>query len=240
MAEPVSYELSGSVARITMDDGKANVMSTSMLGALHDAFDRAERDRAVVVLTGRSGIFSAGFDLNIFRGGDAEAQFTMLKAGAELALRLLSHPTPVVAACTGHAYPMGAFLLLAADARVGVNGPFQIGLNEVAIGLRLPQFAVELARQRLAPSYFSGLTTGRLLGPEEAVRAGYLDTVVPREALSELAEATAKALSTIDFAAHAATKARIRRDAIQAMRAAIDGEITLEASHAAVARRAKV
>ena len=112
MSELVHYEKDGAVARITMDDGKVNVMSAAMLRALGAAFDRAEADEATVVLKGREGIFSAGFDLKVFASNDPQAIYDMLKLGAELALRLLSFPQPVVAVCTGHAYPMGAFLMM--------------------------------------------------------------------------------------------------------------------------------
>src|SRR6266567_6223635 len=110
----VSYRLEGSVATITMDDGKVNCLSMRMLTELNAALDRAMADRAVVVLTGRPGVFSAGLDLPVLRAGGAAA-FAMLRAGFELAARILSFPAPVLVACTGHAVAMGAFLLLSGD-----------------------------------------------------------------------------------------------------------------------------
>ena len=71
MTELVTYEFAGGIARITMDDGKLNVMSPDMLRALHQAFDRAEADGAIVILSGREGIFSAGFDLKVISHGTA-------------------------------------------------------------------------------------------------------------------------------------------------------------------------
>jgi enoyl-CoA hydratase len=229
MRELVSYQGSGSTAKITMDDGKVNVMSVHLLKALHAAFDRAEREKAIVVLTGRDKTFSAGFDLNVFAKGDAQEIYDMMGLGSELALRVLSFPTPVITACNGHALPMGAFLMLAADVRVGADGPFKIGLNEVAIGLTVPGFALELARQRLTPAYFSlAAMTGRLFAPHEAMQAGFLDRVVAPEDLQATADAIAEGLTKIDLAAHAATKRRARGPAIAAVRAAIDAEIILE------------
>jgi enoyl-CoA hydratase/carnithine racemase len=238
MTELVRYEATDSIATLTMDDGRVNVMSPAMLRALHHAFDRAERDRSIVVLTGREKIFSAGFDLKVFAEGGAREIYDMMKLGAELALRVLSFPTPVVAACTGHALPMGAFLMLASDVRVGADGPFRIGLNEVAIGLTVPSFALELARQRLIPAYFNRTAmTGELFAPREAVVAGFLDRVVAPEELHDTARAIAAGLTKIDLAAHAATKARARGAAIKAVRAAIDAEIVLEIYQANIARR---
>jgi len=231
MSELVRYELRDAIARIVMDDGRVNVMSSAMLAALTGAFERAEKDRAIVILTsGRDGIFSAGFDTKVLARKDPAEVLDMVKRGAELALRILSFCTPVVAACTGHAYPMGAFLLLASDVRIGAAGPYKIGFNEVAIGIPVPGFALELGRHRLAPAYLQRTAlTGEMFTPHEAAAAGFLDRLVPADELQATAESVAAALAKIDLTAHAATKARLRRPAIEAVRAAIESEITLEA-----------
>jgi enoyl-CoA hydratase len=114
MPDPVAYRLDEGVATISMDDGKVNVMSTAMLRDLDAALDRAERDQAIVLLRStRKDIFSAGFDLKIFAANDPERSLEMVKAGAELVLRLMSHPFPTIGLMEGHAFPMGTFLLLA-------------------------------------------------------------------------------------------------------------------------------
>lgn len=214
---------------IAFDDGRLNIMSPAMLRELHLAFDRAEREKQVVVLRGREGIFSAGFDLKVFREQGPEAICDMLRLGAELAFRILTFPLPVLSACTGHAYPMGAFLLLASDFRVGVRGPFRIGLNEVAIGITVPNFGIELARHRLTPSAFQlAAVTGTMLPPDEAVAAGFLDRAVEPALLDATVDQVAVALAKLDFASHAATKRRARCGAIATIREAIDAEIQLE------------
>jgi enoyl-CoA hydratase len=231
MSSLVTYSRSGPITRIVMDDGKVNVMSISMLEELHAAFDAAERDQAIVVLTGRDRHFSAGFDLKVFASGNAHDIQKMVRAGADLVLRILSFPTPVLIACTGHGIAMGAFPLLAADVRLAVEGPYKIGLNEVAIGLRLPQFAVELARQRLTPAYLNrGLLTGDLFSPTEATIAGYLDQVVPAGELAAAVDLEVDKLSKINLDAHAATKALVRGAAIATIRAAIDRDMPPEDS----------
>jgi enoyl-CoA hydratase len=121
-----------------MDDGNANVMSVQMLQALNAALDRAQTDKAVVVLTGRQGMFSGGFDLAVFKG-DPDEQLRMLQAGALLTEGLLSFALPVLAACTGHAIAIGAFLALSTDVRIGVDQGARIQVNEVQIGLTLPR-----------------------------------------------------------------------------------------------------
>jgi enoyl-CoA hydratase len=226
VSEFVTYARSGGIAQIAMDDGKVNAMSPRMLAALHAAFDRAQADGVVTVLRGRTGCFSAGFDLKVFQSGDAEASRAMLRAGAELALRLLAFPTPVLCACTGHAYPMGAFLLMSSDLRIGADGPFRIGLNEVTIGLTIPKFALEIARYRLTPAHFNRTaTTGEMFGPAEAVAAGFLDRVTADVELDAAVEEAATRLTKLNMPAHHATKLRVRAPAIAAVRAAIDEEL---------------
>lgn len=117
-------------------------MNIAMLDELHGAFDQASKDNAIVILIGREGIFSSGFDLNVF-GQGAEMVLRMLTLGAELAEKVLSFPMPVITACNGHALPMGAFLMLSADRRICTEGEYKIGMNEVAIGLTVPYFAIE-------------------------------------------------------------------------------------------------
>ena len=226
----VSYEKTDGIAKISMDDGKVNVMSTSMLSELTAAFQRAEKDKVIVILTSaRKGIFSAGFDTKILGRQDPQEVFEMVRLGAELAARVLSFPHPVVTACPGHAYPMGAFLLLASDVRIGADGPYRIGLNEVAIGIPVPTFALELARHRLLPAYLQRTAlTGEMFAPSEAMTAGFLDRVVSAESLQDTAEATAAVLGKIDFPSHASTKERLRSLTLANVRTAIDSEITLE------------
>ncbi len=226
MNDLVNYERSGGVSVVTMDDGKVNVFSIPMLSELHQAFDQAERDETVVLLTGRPGYFSAGFDLKVFDGA-ADDTLTMLRLGATLAERILSFPAPVAVACSGHAFPAGAFLLMSADTRLGAEGPFKLGLNEVRIGLTLPWFAIVLARHRLTPSHFDhAVVTGTMLDPQQAREAGLLDAVVPPEALADAGRAAAEDLTGVDRRAHAATKLRARAKVLEELREAIDTELS--------------
>lgn len=219
MTDLISYSLDDGVATITMDDGKVNALSSAMLGAISGALDEAEQDGAVVVLTGRATTFSAGFDLRC----PLEDWPRMLHDGASLAVRLLSFPRPVVAACNGNAVAMGAFLLLAADHRIGVAGDFSIGLNEVAIGMTVPWFGLALAHHRLSkPAYDLCTITGALLAPVGAQTAGFLDRLVEPGQLEQTAAATARALCSIDQAAHHATKLRVREQVLSRARDGIE------------------
>jgi enoyl-CoA hydratase len=214
----VSYELEESLAIVRIDDGKANALSPGLVGAVDEALDRAEKEARCLVIAGRPGRFSAGFDLGVMQqGGDAVR--VMVGAGAELAVRLYGFPIPVVMACTGHALAMGAVLLLTADTRLGAEGEFKLGLNEVAIGMTLPVFAVELARDRLSPRYATrAVLEAEMYTPATAVEAGFLDRVVASEALLDEARAEGQRLSQLDPRAHYKTKLFLRGGTIGRVR----------------------
>ncbi len=206
----VTYTLDGSVAVIRLDDGKANAISHDVVEAIHEALDRAEGEARAVVIAGREGRFSAGFHLPTMTAGTEEMQ-GLVTAGAELLVRLYLFPMPVVVACTGHALAAGALVLLVGDVRVGTAGEFKIGLNEVAIGMQLPVFAVELARDRLLATPFTAATMGAgIYDPVEAAAAGYLDRVVAADEVFAAATAEAARLSELRTGAYAETKVRAR------------------------------
>ncbi|OZG72834.1 enoyl-CoA hydratase [Hahella sp. CCB-MM4] len=217
----VKYEANGPIANIKMDDGKRNVISPTMISELHDALDRAQKDQAVVVLTGREDVFSAGFDLKILKGGNLDT-ITMLTGGFELAKRLLSFPTPVVMACNGHALAMGAFLLLSGDYRVAANGPFKIGANEVAIGLTMPRAGIDICRYRLTSAHFTrAALLAEIYTPEGAADAGFVDQVVPADELTSVANELALKFASLDLRAHYQTKLSARRQVLLSLKKSI-------------------
>jgi enoyl-CoA hydratase len=224
MGERTTYRLDDGIATITMDDGKVNVLSSQMLAELKVALDQAASDHAVVLLTGRPGIFTAGFNLPELQAGGPHAQ-SMLTAGFELAEQLLSFPTPVVIACPGHAIAMGVFLLLSGDYRLGTAGSFKIVANEVAINMTMPRTAIEICRQRLAPAHFvRAVTLAEVYSPEAAVAAGFLDEVVEADRLAAAALEVATRLATLSPEAHTATKLRLKHKTLLAIREAMEAD----------------
>lgn len=229
MAGLVRYRQDGAVITITMDDGKVNALSPAMLADLAAAFGRAaDEGGALVVLEGRHGVFSAGFDRDILRAGGPEAA-GMILAGFSMAERILSFPAPVVVSCGGHAVAMGLFLLLAGDYRIGARGPYTLAANEVAIGLTMPHAAVEILRSRLTPAAFQrAALLGEQFTPDTGVAAGVLDRVVDAAALPAVVADVAAGLHTrLDLRAHALTKQRVRAATLTALRSAIaaDAEV---------------
>jgi enoyl-CoA hydratase len=221
----VQYQLEASTALIQMDDGKANALSDAMIAELGEALARAENEASAVVLSGRPDRFCAGFDLKVMMSSP-EAAKTLLRAGSDLLMRLYGSPLPIVAACTGHALAGGALVLLTADLRIGTAGAYRIGLNEVSIGMPVPVLAMELARDRIATAELGRATLrANVYGPDEAVRAGFLDEVAPATEVLARAQAEAAALGKLSRMAFRATKKRLRGRTIDHILTTLDADM---------------
>ena len=225
MTDFVDYQMQQGIATLTMDDGKANAFGMEMMAALTQGLDRAAALADVVVIMGRPGVLSEGFDLKVING-PKDGVRAMVVAGAELLMKVYMHPQPVLIGCTGHAVAAGALLLCAGDQRMGVSGDFKIGLNETAIGLSLPTFALELARDRLDGRHLSAATLGaELYDPAAAADVGYLDrAVTPDGFKSALAEKAAR-LQALDRDAFALAKRRLRGAREALIRAGLQAEM---------------
>ncbi|MCU1721453.1 MULTISPECIES: crotonase/enoyl-CoA hydratase family protein [unclassified Pseudomonas] len=211
MSELITYQLDDGIATLTLNNGKVNAISPDVIAAFNQALDRATQDRAVVIVTGQPGILSGGYDLKVMTASP-QAAVSLVTAGSTLARRMLSHPFPIIVACPGHAVAKGAFLLLSADYRIGVEGPFSIGLNEVQIGMTMHHAGIELARDRLRRAAFHrSVINAEMFDPVSAVDAGFLDKVVPAEQLTEAALAAAQQLKKINMNAHKHTKLKVRK-----------------------------
>ncbi len=222
----VHYTLTGKTALVAMDDGKANALSMPMLDELDLALTRAEAEATAVVLTGRPERFCAGFDLRVMMSSP-DAAIALLRRGAEILLRLFALPLPLVVAATGHALAGGALVVLTGDVRIGVDGPYKLGLNEVAIGLPVPLLAMELARARLTPTELTRATLGaHIYTPAGGVAAGYLDRVTSADALAAEALAEAARLGALPRHAYAATKQRLRGATIELIRAGFEADVS--------------
>jgi enoyl-CoA hydratase len=211
MTDLVTYQLEDGIATLTLCNGKVNAISPEVIAAFNSALDRAEQDRAVVIITGQPGILSGGYDLKVMTSGPANA-IALVKAGSTLARRMLAHPFPIIVACPGHAVAKGAFILLSADYRIGVEGSFSIGLNEVQIGMTMHHVGIELARDRLRKTAFQRtVINGEMFNPQAAMEAGFLDKVVAAEELQATALATAQQLKKLNMIAHRNTKLKVRK-----------------------------
>ena len=219
----MQYELKDNIAVLAFDDGKANAVGHAFLDFANESLDRAASDGAgAVILRGREGMFSAGFDLGEFKEGP-EAGVAMVLKGFEFLVRLYALPLPVVAACPGHAVAMGAFILLACDTRIGVDGDFRVTLPETRINMELPHILQTITAARLSPRFITrAAIQSEIFSPAVAVDAGFLDHVVPSAELDEAAMTAAAELAGLPQQYYAANKQFARQAAIETMQAELD------------------
>ncbi len=228
MSNVVTYEAGERIARITLDDGKVNAMSLGFFEALGAAFDRAERERpGAVIITGRPGVFSAGLDLKLLPTLGAAELRTTLVTFARTMLRVFLFPIPTVAAVSGHAIAGGALLMFACDLRVAADTAARLRLNEVAIGLALPSWAILIARSAIPPRWRTeAMLHARSYSPAEAKTRGFVDTVVPPAQLLAAAAEAAAPLAALDPTAYAASKTRLRAMGVKWASELLESEMT--------------
>jgi enoyl-CoA hydratase len=219
--ELIDFEINENIAIITLKNGKVNAISHQVIAEINSALDKAEATSSAVILTSQPGIFSGGFDLKTMKES-SDSAVSLVTAGSTLTRRMLSFPYPIIGACTGHAIAKGAFLLLSCDYRIGCEGSFKIGLNEVAIGMTMHQAGIELARNRVPANYLTrSVINAELFDPETAVLAGFIDTLVKPEQLMATAKAAATQMLTLNMTAHHGTKLKERKDILSALDDAI-------------------
>ena len=228
MNKVVKYKSEENYALITIENGKANAISHEVIEGLNGSLDKALEENKVVVLTGQSGIFSAGFDLKVMTKSSESAKELVTK-GSQLSLRMLSFPNPIIIACSGHAIAKGGFLLLSADYRIGVEGDFKIGLNEVMIGMTMHHAGIVIARAKLAHTYLDrSVNNSEIYNPNDAIKAGFLDVIVPENQLKPTAAKIAGMFSKLNKKAHSATKLKVRKPHLIALEKAIKQDLQEE------------
>ena len=228
MNEFVTYQSEDNFVVITIKNGKANAISHEVIHGLNRSLDKAQQENKVVILTGQNGIFSAGFDLKVMTKSSESAKELVLK-GSKLSLRMLSFPQPIIVLCSGHAIAKGAFLLLSSDYRIGVAGDFKIGLNEVMIGMTMHHAGIAIAKARLSEVYLNrSVNNAEIYNPKEAIKAGFLDMIVPEKELLSTAIKVAEMFSKLNKKAHFETKLKVRKTHLKDLEKAIELDNTMD------------
>ena len=207
MDQPATLTQHDDVSIITLDDGKANVFSANMSNTINALLDEVPDDKGSLLFTGRPGLFSAGFDLKTISGGDPKAALEMTTAGFKLLSRIYSFPRPVVAASSGHAIALGAFLLCCADYRLGAAGNFIVQANETRNGMAIPTPILEISKSRILKNHwYRAILNAEAYPISDSVDAGYLDEVVDPEELMSKSLEVAKDLATLSHPHYKLTK----------------------------------
>lgn len=216
----ITLDIQDDVALIGMDDGKKNAITLAAMADLNAALDKADADAKAVVLAGRPGSFCAGFHMPTMMGDDQGAIRALSDGGARLTLRLYSYSKPLVAACTGHGFTIGAIWMSACDTRIGETGDYKHGMTETRLGMPLPMWALKPLKERIAPQHWiPAIVQSRIYDPEGAVEAGFLDEVVPEGQAVEHACTLAAELAQLPGKAYAFNKLITRKESLEIMRA---------------------
>ncbi len=230
--EKLTYTFDNGVATIAMDDGKANALGTQTWAELNSAMDQAEEDDAIVILTGREGMMSGGFDLKEMGSGPQDA-LELTSKGSKFARRIMSHPRPVIMAAPGHTIAMGAFLALACDYAMIKAGDYKVGLNETLIGMTMHNFGIELARHTLPVHMFNRcVINGEIFNPKGAMHAGFFDRVVPEEQWPMAIPMAAQMFGQVNAKAFRETKVRSRKAMFAILDQAIEDDLDPAKVHA--------
>lgn len=154
-----------------------NALSLELLRAFRSAIDESVRDGVGgIVLSGSQGLFSAGVDVPALLAMDRVGVLAYWREFFGVCATLACSPVPLVAAITGHSPAGGAVLALFCDYRVMAEGPYRIGLNEVQVGLVVPE-AIQLALRRVVGTYRAErlLVSGQMIESSEALACGFVD-----------------------------------------------------------------
>lgn len=230
--EKVTYTMNDGVAVIALDDGKANALGSQMWAELNAALDSAEKDDAIVIITGRDGMMSGGFDLKEMGDGPQDA-LELTSKGSKFARRIMSHPRPVIMAAPGHTIAMGAFLALACDYSMIKAGSYKVGLNETLIGMTMHNFGIEMGRYHLAKNYFNRcVINGEIFDPKGAMHAGFFDRVVPEEQWPMAIPMAGQMFGQLNAKAFRETKLRSRKAIFAILDQAIEDDLDPAKVHA--------
>jgi enoyl-CoA hydratase len=226
MSDFATLSIEDGIGIITLNDGKANAFSFDMMAALQACLDKAEAEADVIVLTAEGRAMCAGFDLKVMKE-QPERVAQMVGNGGTFLHRLFSSPKPTIIAAPGHGIAAGGLLMLSADYRIASDGDARFGLNESAIGMVLPPYGLDLAVFRIDNKYLDASFVGaELFDVATAIKAGFLDEVVPADRLMQRAMEKAKAMQALHPKAYAGNKRLIRgavSDKIAAELANADG-----------------
>lgn len=205
---------------LTFDRGKSNPMNLQMFEELIDILKELKEDESTlgVIITGKENFFSAGLDLPEIMTYDRDKTRYFWKAFMDVIAELVAFPKPLISAITGHSPAGGCIVAIACDYRIMAGGNYKIGLNEIPVGIVVPQhifelYAFWLGRHRA----YQFLMEGRLMNPQQASDAGLIDVVVPAEQVLESAERKMQQYLKFDQTTWKKSKANLRKDIIYAV-----------------------
>ena len=226
----INVTIKDRLALITLNRGKSNALNREMITELTDMLYNIGNDDNIggVVITGKEHFFSAGLDLIELYSYNAEEIKSFWKLFLDFGAKITAFKKPMVAAINGHAPAGGCVIALACDARVMAEGKYIIGLNEVPVGIIVPESIFQLYAFWLGKAHASrSLLEGKLFSPEEALQTGLVDELVNPNTIMTAAERKIRKYMAFEPNTWQQSKLNIRKELIAAT--AADQSETLDA-----------
>ncbi len=211
----IKVTIKDKIAVLALDRGRSNAINAEMVSELHQMVRNIEKDDHIagLIITGKEGFFSAGLDLIELYDYD-EAKIRQFWVDfLSLVTAMTSFRKPMVAAISGHSPAGGCVLALCCDYRVMAEGKYIIGLNEVPVGIIVPETIFHLYAFWLgnAPAY-RYMLEGKLMQVEEALGAGLIDELVKPESILHAAERRILKYIQLDAKTWQQSKVNMRAD----------------------------
>ena len=224
MTDPIAtLTQDNDISIIKLDDGKANAFSYDMLTQVNELLAKVPRDSGALVITGRDGLFSGGFDLKTLAAGDMEKIKKMVQLGYRLLLELYSFDRPIIAAVSGHSIALGLFVTCSADYRIAIDGKYICQANEVRNNMDIPTQIMEILKARVNKNYFyPAVFHSDAYSVQDSIEVGFIDEVVPQTEFMDRVMEKAKELATLPHPFYANTKKSAQDDVRQKISDAIE------------------
>ena len=206
------------LAIITLNRGKSNSLNREMVTELTDMLTNIENDSTIggVMITGREHFFSAGLDLIELYDYNEEEAKSFWHLFLNFTAKITAFKKPMVAAINGHSPAGGCVIALACDARVMAEGKYIIGLNEVPVGIIVPNCIFSLYSFWLGKANATrSLLEGKLFNPEEAFAIGLVDELAKPESILTAAERRVRKYMAFERTTWSQSKINIRRELIE-------------------------
>ena len=206
----IHMDVQDHVAIVKLDHGVTNAINLPLVNELAEALQQVKRDpnvHGLVLGSANDKFFSIGLSLPELYGLPKDEFAGFWQAFTHLGLELFTLPKPTVAALTGHALAGGCIVALCCDYRVMAAGRKLMGLNEIKLGVPVPYLADCILRHLVGARAAREVTdTGEFYPPEELLRLGLVDQVLPPEQVLSWAIEKARTLGAYPPAAFAGIK----------------------------------
>lgn len=226
----INVTIKDRLAIITLNRGKSNSINREMVIELTDMLTNIENDTNIggVIITGRDNFFSAGLDLIELYDYNEEEAKSFWYLFLNFTAKITAFKKPIVAAVNGHSPAGGCVIALACDARVMAEGKYIIGLNEVPVGIIVPNCIFSLYSFWLGKAHASrSLLEGKLFNPEEALAIGLIDELVNSESILTAAERRVRKYMAFESTTWSHSKINIRRELIEVTSADQSADLNL-------------